>query len=87
MTSKLEGNEKKISRKALGQMLIPRDVHDFEMMQPFEMCRCRHIRWDHGDTIAQGHGRCMYGNGFACSCNRFTFTGRYILQTSRGTRP
>ena len=65
------------SKRNVGKLLIPLDKAEFEMMMPFEMCRCKHQRQDHDDTVAIGHGRCMYGHGLSCNCIKFTWNGRY----------
>ena len=78
--------DKNIESKAenemkIGQLLIPDDEYEFEMMMPFEMCRCGHIRQDHDDTVAIGHGKCLYGKFHGiCSCIKFTWNGKYGIE-------
>ena len=35
-----------------------------------QRCDCGHLRSQHGDTIAKGHGRCAVAS---CSCSKFTW--------------
>jgi hypothetical protein len=51
-----------------------------------EECTCGHVRSDHCDTTAYGHGACAFGDGVdgvePCPCSKFTWA-RAIHAASR----
>jgi hypothetical protein len=42
-----------------------------------ERCDCGHLRSQHGDRFAKGHGACTAASGVMehCPCNQFTWIG------------
>ncbi len=59
-------------------LIEPANAGEFRIMMPFEMCTCGHQRRDHSDHYVMGHGKCIYGLGMACSCNKFTWNGTWF---------
>jgi len=37
-----------------------------------DMCKCGHLRSEHGDTIERGHGGCL---ATRCQCTKFVWVG------------
>lgn len=42
-----------------------------------ERCECGHLRSQHGNTVAKGHGACTCASGVMehCPCSKFTWVG------------
>ncbi len=71
---------------------------EHDTLLAMEMCTCGHLRKDHANgehaqfskevaaLLAYGHGRCMYGLGISCECQKYTYKSGFDKTMDRVTR-